>query len=235
MNSRGQGRRPGSSLRQGLLIWAFWVLASAASGVILAPVSEPLEVLGGLLLPGAVLGAGQALVLRRYLPYSPTEAISVAGMWVVASSIGWVAGWLVFILIRISARLTGVPEIARQVGSLFAQLTGTETARTQVLEIVIWVTFAFFQGAALALASFALGHRRTLLPLAVLWVPAGTIGGALALAGSSTVVAAAFPVGGFDLFFDRILPGIVGRTTAGALYGAATGVVLAMIARRSAS
>ena len=119
-------------------------------------------------------------------------------------------------------------------GSLFVQLVGTETARTTALEIVIWATFAAFQGAALALVAIDGPGRRSLLPLAALWVPAGAIGGVLAVAASSSVVAAAFPVGGFDLFFDRILPSIVGLTTAEALYGAATGVVLAIIVRRSA-
>ncbi len=130
-------------------------------------------------MPGVILGAAQALVLRRYLPYPPTETNVAALVWVGASFLGWLVGCIVFAVVRASARLTGVPEIAQQIGSLFAQVVGTETARTTALRIVVWVTLATFQGAALALAALALGHRRTLLPLAALWVLAGSIGGAL--------------------------------------------------------
>lgn len=220
-------------MRRGLLAWVLWVLASVIGGAILALVAEPLEIIGFLFLPGVILGTAQALVLRHYLSYLPRGSTGVAVIWVFMSSVGWLAGCVVFVLARALARLTGGPEIAYQVGSLFVQLVGTETARTTTLEIVIWATFAAFQGAALALVAIDGPGRRSLLPLAALWIPAGVIGGVLAVAASSTVVAAAFPVGDFDLFFDRILPGIVGLATAGALYGAATGVVLAMIARRS--
>jgi len=203
-------------------------------GAILALVAEPLEVVGFLFLPGVILGTAQALVLRRYLSYLPGGSKGVTTIWVFGSSVGWFVGCGVFVLVRALARLTEVPEIAHQVGSLFVQLVDTETARTTVLEILIWATFAAFQAAALALVAIDGPGRRSLLPLAALWVPAGAIGGLLAVAASSIVVAAAFPVSGFDIFLDRILPGIVGLTTAGALYGAATGVVLAIIVLRLA-
>ena len=229
MDVSGQDREVGSGLLRGLLAWALWVIASATGGAILAPIGEPLEIVGFLFLPGVVLGAAQALVLRRYLPYPPNETNVAALVWVGASFLGWLAGCIVFVLVRALARLMGVPEIAQQIGSLFVQIVGTETARTTALRIVIWAVFAAVQGVTLALGALALGHRRrTLLVLAALWVPAGAIGGALAVAVSSTVVAAAFS-GGFDLFFDRILPGIVGQTTAWALYGVLTGVVFALI------
>lgn len=228
MNPDSQDRNPGS----GLLAWVLWVLASAAGGAILALLAEPLGIVGFLFLSGVVLGTTQALVLRYYLSYLPGGSTGVATIWVFGSFVGWLGGSVVFVLVRALARLTGVSEIAHQVGSIFVQLVGTETARILAGEVAIWVTFAAFQGAALALVAIDGPGGRSLLPWAALWVPAGAIGGVLAAAASSTVVAAAFPVGGFDLFFDRILPSIVGRSTAGALYGATTGVVLAMIARR---
>ena len=70
-------------------------------------------------------------------------------------------------------------------------------------------------------------------------MPAGAIGGALGLVVDLVVNARVFPGGGFDLFFNRILPAAVGQAAAGVLYGALTGVVFAMIvvrlARRSAA
>lgn len=196
-------------MRWGLEAWALWVLAGAIGGAV-GGASSLLQFFGPLFLWGAALGAAQALVLLRYLP------LFVAGAWMGASFIGWIAGWMVFFVTRV-ALTTLVPEIDRQWGP-------------ELAVFVVWMVFAAFQGTTLALVVLALG-RRTLLPLAALWVPAGISGGALAVTTSSYLSnATALSLGGGDGYLGQIVPGIVvGQTVAGTLYSAATGVVLAVI------
>ena len=98
--------------------------------------------------------------------------------------------------------------------------------------VVVWVGLATFQGAALVL--LALGHR-WLLPLAVVWVIAGVIGGALAVIASLYIDAMVLPRGDPGSFLDEVLTVATEQAVAGAIYGAATGVVLAIIAHRTAS
>ena len=79
-------------------LWCLWVLASVAAGAVATPllyvyVGSVTEVevggisaMGGLLLmPGVVLGALQLLVLRRQ--------VTVAGVWVLVTALGWIVGW----------------------------------------------------------------------------------------------------------------------------------------------
>lgn len=123
------------------------------------------------------MGVGQALVLVRYLP------VFVAGAWLGASFFGWFGGWAVFFVV--SAVLTPLgPGMDQQ-------------AEPEATLGVVWATFATFQGATLALVVLALG-RRSQLPLAALWVLAGVVSGALAVAASSYLadVPALDPSGG---------------------------------------
>lgn len=69
-------------------MWALWTLASAVGGAVAGPASEPLGILGMLFLAGLILSAMQSLVLLRYLP------ARFAGRWVLASFLGWFAGWM---------------------------------------------------------------------------------------------------------------------------------------------
>lgn len=136
-------------------------------------------------------------------------------------------------MVRALADLTGVPEIARRAGSVIDQLAGSVAASTILPGLlVVWVVFAASQGAALALVALAFG-RRALLPLAALWVLAGAIGGAPAVAASYYLTnAATLHPGDGSGYPGQIAPDAIGQAAAGALYGAATGVVLVMIVRR---
>lgn len=174
-------------------------------------------ILGTLFLSGLILGAAQVLVLRRYLP------AGVAGRWVLASFLGWFAGWMGLGLASKQANVSGLPEIAQQVGSVAATVVGTEEARTTVpLRFWVWAVFAISQSAVLVLG------LRLSLSLGALWVLAGDVDGTLGELASSTISARVFPGSGGRLLLDIA----VEQAAAGALYGAAPGVVLVMIARR---
>jgi hypothetical protein len=216
-SGRQDGELDSSPQRSFLWAWPLWVLASAVGGAVAGPASEPLGILGTLFLSGLILGAAQVLVLRRYLP------AGVAGRWMLASFLGWFAGWMGLGLASKQANVSGLPEIAQQVGSVAATVVGTEEARTTVpLRFWVWAVFAISQSAVLVLG------LRLSLSLGALWVLAGAVGGTLGELASSTISARVFPGSGGRLLLDIA----VEQAAAGALYGAATGVVLVMIARR---
>ncbi len=132
------------------------------------------------------------------------------------------AGWL-------AVAMTNV--IAEPVGSVLVELVGTEEANTIFLSTsVVWMVLAIFQAATLAIVALP-SERRRLLPLAALWVLAGTVGGALGVGAIITLAARVLPDAGGDLFLG-IAVSAAGSAVSGALYGAATGVVLAVLARR---
>lgn len=67
-----------------------WVLASTVGWILVGALADVLEIKGGLVavwpaLIGATVGTFQWLVLQKHVP--------LAGFWIVASAIGWVAGW----------------------------------------------------------------------------------------------------------------------------------------------
>lgn len=232
-------QKPSLGLRSSLEIWVLWVLASAAGGAVAGAIaglaSEPLGSDGYLFLPGLALGTAQALVLRRYL------SNRAVGPWVVASFVGWFAGvLLVFVLAFLLAGLLGagaaVPEITQRVGPVMEALGGgqTEYSNGQPFYLTIWASFAISQGIALALVLLAFGGRtgRSSLSLAALWVLAGIAGGVLGVAADLYVNVAVFP-GEERGLLGRVAPPATALAVAGALYGAVTGVVLAMITRRS--
>ncbi|MFA9402478.1 MAG: hypothetical protein ACERKY_05375 [Anaerolineales bacterium] len=69
-----------------------WVLASTVGWILVGALADVLEIKGGLVavwpaLIGATVGTFQWLVLQKHVP--------LAGFWIVASAIGWVAGWYV--------------------------------------------------------------------------------------------------------------------------------------------
>ena len=130
-------------MRWGLLAWALWLLVSTLGGAVGGLVSEPLEIVGVLFLPGVTLGAAQALVLQRYLRGT--------GYWAVASFVGWFAGWVVIALENlVTYYLIGVPEGTQQIGSAIKRLIGTEGASTVFpIYSLVWVVFAAFQFLAL--------------------------------------------------------------------------------------
>lgn len=95
------------------------------------------------------------------------------------------------------------------------------------------MVFAASQGMVLALVALAAG-RRFLLPLAALWLLAGALGGVPAVTASYYLTnAAALHPGDENGYPGQIVPDTIGQAAGGALYGAATGLVLAMIVRRS--
>lgn len=221
------------------------MFSSVAGGALGGATIELLSFVGFFLF-GAVLGAAQALVLPRYLTNPTTVLIlpqrlrdprgaiwGTAVFWVLVSFAGWFAGLIVLVLVNLLT--SGTPEVIRQIGYVLASLIGTDTASTFVpLFSLAWTLLAAFQ--ALALVSVASGAaRRLLLPLAVLWALVGAVGGALGVAGGLAIDARVFPDGDGSLFLGRILSAAATQAAAGTLYGAATGVVLVMIARRSAS
>lgn len=179
------------------------------------------QFVGEVFLFGAILGAAQALILRRYLDRSNAE------LWVYASFFGWVAGWLVFVFLVRPVATELVPGLNRQAGSPIV-IAGVYVAGTTLLQFAVWAVFATFQGAVLA------SYRRVTLPLAALWVAVGTLGGMLAVASGLLINATGvFSSSSEGLLLDQIALPVVMGSAAGALYGAATGVVFVMIARRS--
>ncbi len=215
-HEQGQEQSPG----RGLQAWALWVLASAIGGAV-GGGTFIVQFVGEGILFGAILGAAQALILRRYLDRSTAE------LWVYASFFGWFVGWLVFILLVRPVATELVPGLDRQAGSPIV-IAGVHIAGTTLLRFVIWAVFAAFQGAVLA------WYRRVTLPLAALWVVLGTLGGMLAVAlGLLINVTGIFSSSSEGLFLGQIVPPVVMQAATGALYGAVTGLVLAMIARRS--
>lgn len=157
----GERDREPTGSRRGLKAWALWVLASALGGAV-GGAATVLEFLGPILLWGVALGVAQALVLWRYL----REAV---GPWVAISSVGWILGWVVFLLVRVLVDLTGVPEIARRAGSVIDRLAGSvDASPTLPGLLVVWVVFAASQGMVLALVGLAAG-RRFCCP----WLPSG--------------------------------------------------------------
>lgn len=224
MESSVPDRETGPDSRRRLPVWALWVLVSGLGGAVGGSTFE-LEFIGPIFLFGPILGAAQVLVLWRYLK----EAVF---LWVLLSSFGWFAGWIAFGLSRTIASQTGISEVFRPIGSAMSLLVGTETAREQSLLIVVWAVFAAFQGAALALEAWEAG-RQPSLPLAALWLAAGVAGGALAVAASLTISARVFHGSGASVPLGPVASQAAEQAVAGAIYGATTGVVLAMIARRS--
>lgn len=220
-------------MRQRLRVWVLWVLAGATGGAIGGLASEPLGFDGYLLMPGLALGTAQALVLRRYL------SKRAVGPWLAASFFGWSTG-LVLIFVLITALfLAGEAEqdITQRLGPVMVGLSGspTEYADKQPFYLTVWASLAISQGLALALVLLAFGGRtgRSSLSLAALWVLAGIAGGALGVAADLYVNVAIYP-GEERGLLGRIAPPATALAAAGALYCATTGVVLAMIARRSA-
>lgn len=194
--------------------WTLWTLASAVGGA-LGGATFITQFFGVLFLFGVVLGTAQALVLLRYLPLG----LVIAGAWMGASFSGWLAGWMDAIAARM-VLMTIVPETNGRLGNEVAGFT-------------VWATFATFQGVALTLLIALILERRPLLALGLLWVVTGALGGALAVRVGS-YLSDALVSGASGGSLGQILPVIVEQAAAGALYGAATGVVFAMIARRSA-
>ena len=162
-----------------------------------------------LVLFGLILGTAQASTLRRYVRRA-------TGSWVVASFLGWLAGWLVLGLAQ--GTLEGLlSEITR--------LAGSEAAATQASQISVWTMLGVSQ---------ALVIWRWSSPfLAALWTVAGVVGGTAAQVAAFYLANAPAlqPGGGQDPLY-RIVSGAASQAAAGALYGAATGVVLAMIVKR---
>lgn len=178
---------------------------------------------GEVFLFGAILGAAQALILRRYLDRRTAE------LWVYASFFGWFVGWLVFIFLVRPVATELAPGLNRQAGSPIV-IAGVYVAGTTLLRFAIWAVFTAFQGAVLA------WDRRVTLPLASLWVVVGTLGGMLAVASGLLINATGvFSSSSEGLFLDQIAPPVVMGSAAGALYGATTGAVIAVVVRRSAA
>jgi hypothetical protein len=195
-----------------LLAWALWVLASAIGGAV-GGSSFVLDVLGAIVLFGAIFGAVQAPIIKRYL------LSWGAVFWIAASFLGWFSGWLVLAVAQ--GLLGGVLE------GLALELVGSRELAGQTLPVLLWATLGAFQAFVL---------RKGLPPssrsLAAPWALAGVMGGALAVtAGFFSDVTQSLELIGAD----SLLTNAAVMAAAGAIYGAATGVVLAMIARRSAN
>lgn len=226
MNINEQGRESVPSILRGLTAWTLWVLASAVGGAA-GGTTFVLGAFGLLFLFGPIIGAAQAVVLRHYLPKG------TAIRWVLVSFLGWFAG-----LVTVAAT---VGILGEGVQDAVAQKTGSETPLLLTLMVLAWAVL----GAAQAI--FLLRRLSSARFLAGLWAVAGVVGGAAAQA-IIFYLPTAFPglasaeAGGGLL--RQIASGAVGvgagasvgpgGVFAGAIYGAATGVVLAMIARRSA-
>ena len=206
-----EGRERASGLREDVSVWSLWVLSSALGGAV-GGAAFVLEFLGVLILFGLIFGAAQALVLRRYIRRA-------TGFWVVASFFGWLTGWLILGVAQ--GALEGLlSEITRR--------TGSEAVATQSLQILVWVVLGVFQ--ALVLGRWSSPF------LASLWALAGLVGGTAAQVVAFYLAnAPALQPGGGRGLPEQVLSGVASQAAAGALYGAATGVVLVMIARRSAT
>lgn len=156
-----------------------------------------------------------------------------------ASFVGWSAGLvLVFLLALLLALLfaagEAVPEFTERAGPVIAEIDQTEYSNAQPFYLAIWTSLALSQGLALAfvLSAYEGWTRRASFSLAALWVLVGVAGGALGVAADLYLNVAVFP--GEDRgLLGRVAPPATALAVAGALYAAATGVVLAMIARRS--
>lgn len=217
-----EGQEQGSASRKVFLsTWAFWVLASAIGGAAGGAVFI-LDFIGQLLLFGGILGAAQALVVWRYA----RGWTSVR--WVAASSLGWPAGWLAASFARLA--LQGlVPELFQRPG--FEQLVVY-----RFFEPVVWTVFGAFQCIVFSdiLGRVQGTRRQSLLPLAVVWMVASALGGALAVAASFAINMTVLPSGDGNSFWGVILPQAVGQAAGGVLYGAVTGLVIARIVRQGA-
>lgn len=220
VNSTGQDRQSGSESRWGLQAWGLWTLASAVGDTAGGATSE-VEFIGPIFLFGVILGAAQALVLRRYLR-------GTIGRWVLASFLGWLTGWLVFALVA-KALTALVLGIGQQAGSPIV-IAGYYVAGTSLMQFVVWAVFGAFQATTLALG------RRASPSLGALWAAAGTLGGMLAVVAGLAFNVGMLTLGSEGLFLDWIftppLREPLREAAGGALYGAATGVVLAVVVRR---
>lgn len=172
-----------------------WLLASMV-GSAAAGVGLLLSFFGQLVLFGALVGGVQALTLFRYL--------HGAGVWVLASFLGWVCGSVV--------------------AALFAS--------TGFLSAGGWVGLALAQGLALLMTAFSAPGRRLRLRRPVLaWFPVAIVGGVLAGVLGSLVgtrlnpdsILPGEPQGG--LWYE-LAPTLAGATVAGAVYGIVTAPVL---------
>lgn len=181
-----------------------------------------------LFLFGPIFGAAQALVLARYLTRE------TAALWVLVSFLGWFAG--------VVAVATAVGLLGEGVQDEVAQWTGSEVPLILTLMVLAWTVLGASQALVLLKRLSASSHA-----LAALWALAAAVGGAAAQA-AIFYLAIALPglasADAGDGFLRQVLSGAVGvgagvaagpgGVVAGTLYGAATSVVLAMIARRSA-
>lgn len=143
------------TLRHGCPVFFWWVAACAAGGA-LAALDPTALFLGFPVLFGALLGAVQALVLRRYLP-------GIGPSWVAASFFGWVAGSLLQVFSYELLPAPGFPG-----GGL-------------LVESLPWVSLGVAQAAALG----AKARRRPGLaaaPVVAPWALASITGGTLTVA-----------------------------------------------------
>lgn len=155
---------------------------------------------------GVVLGAAQALVLVRYLPLG----FAVAGAWMGVSFCGWLGGWIIVYIAQTDGRGLG----------------------GEVAGFVVGVALATFQATALALlVILALGWR-SVLTLVPLWLVTGISGGMLAMLVGSYLSNALDPGASDGSVIGQIVPVIVEQAAAWGIYGASTGLVLAMIVKR---
>lgn len=211
--------------RRGLRAWTLWVLAGAAGGAVGGGTLYILEIFSLTLLFGVTLGVAQALVIRRYLPGG------AALLWAFFSSFGWPVGWFFLGLAIFFLNMAGRGFDTQAGSSSFAGVPVSGAGL--LMSPVVFAVFGAFQAVVLLAL---LG--RTFLPLAALWVAASALAGVLAPLGglAVVVVGAETSVGGVGGgFVNSVLGPAVVTSAVFALYGTVTGVVLAMIARRTAA
>jgi len=162
-----------------------------------------LEFVGPLVLFGGVLGLAQWLVLLRYFDR--------AGWWVAASFFGWIAG---------------------SVAGVFAVAAVSADGRDPAIVFGIvmpWASLGVFQALGLYGLLAVAGRAKLASLWGVVSLSGGVVAGLVAHLGLTALPQAA----GAGLIPEGVAGAVAGYGAAGATYGAATGVALGMVVRRS--
>ena len=218
-HAQADQERPGDEERQEIFrkrsFFLWWVLACAIGGVV-ASYSILFEMLFFVPVFGGVLGVAQWLVLQSYLRR--------AGLWVLASFFGWLAGAMVRMILLVGA----FPGAATTDPG--TSILGLDPYF--VYEPVVWAIFGLAQGLVLLLIL-----RSRSLGLVLLWVLATSLGGifhaairylllfTLALQGTGGEEGSVGAILGETWFLSEGF-GL-------ALYGIPTGLVLAQVVGRA--
>lgn len=179
-------------------LWPSWVLVAALSGALIGGLSVRLEFIAPLVLM-LMLGAAQALVLRRYLP---SEARC---LWIGAGVLGWFIGTNVMILLRMFNPLTQDPGVY--------VIFGLRALDESIVMAAI--------GAAQWLVLRQHWHGTGL------WIPASAMGGALS--GVLSISLCWVYCQSLPLVFGLTSGSALSLGVAWASYGLVTGVVLAQV------